>query len=107
MRRNSCLVTIAGNASSTRTGGAPSLASTPQTSVPVYASLERMRCTVDFNQCLPVEVGMPSPFSVLVMSRVLLPCRAIWKMRRITESAGGSSSSLGRFFAPSWIDTFL
>ena len=83
------------------------MASTPQTSVPVYASLERMRCTVDFNQCLPVEVGMPSPFSVFVMSRVLLPCRAIWKMRLTTASAGESSSSLGRFFAPSWTDTFL
>ena len=49
---------------------------------------------------LPLEVGMPSALRVLAMSRVLLPWRAMSKMRRATASAGGFSSSLGRFFGP-------
>ena len=44
---------------------------------------------------------MPSALRALVMSRTLLPSKAILKMRLITASAGGSGSSLGRFFAPS------
>ena len=57
-------------------------------------------------QRLPWGLAMPSLFRVLVMSRMLVPSRAIWKMRRTTPSAGGSSSSLGRFLTPSCTGTF-
>ena len=40
-------------------------------------------------QRLPWGLDRPSWFRVLVMSKVLVPCRAIWKMRRATPSAGG------------------
>ena len=62
---------------------------------------------VVFCHRLPLTVGMPSELSVLVMSRMLLPWRAMSKMRRTIASAGGSSSSLGRFFGPSWTWTRL
>ena len=100
--RNSCLETMAGCASSTRTGAWPSFALIPQTTAPVYASLSNMVWMVVLSHFLPLTVGMPSALRVLVMSRMLLPCRAMSKMRRTTASAGWSSSSLGRFFGPSW-----
>ena len=100
MRWNSRLETMAGCASSTRTGGAPSLALAPQTTVPAYASLVSTKWTVVLSHFLPLEVGMPSALRVLAMSRVLFPWRAMSKMRRATASAGGFSSSLGRFFGP-------
>ena len=66
MRRNSCLETMAGCVSSTRTGGAPSLALAPQTTVPAYASLVSTKWTVVLSHFLPLEVGMPSALRVLV-----------------------------------------
>ena len=100
MRRNSCLETMAGCASSTRTGGWPSFALAPQTTIPAYASLVRMKWTVVLSHFLPLEVGMPSALRVLAMSRVLFPWRAMSKMRLATASAGGFSSSLGALLRP-------
>ena len=56
---------------------------------------------------LPLVVGMPSALRVLVTSRMLLPWSTMSKTRLTTASAGGFSSSLGRFFAPSWTWTRL
>ena len=59
-RSNWSLVTVAGNAFSTRTGSAPSFALLPQTRVPRYASFLRMLWTVGLFQSLPLGLAMPS-----------------------------------------------
>ena len=93
---------MAGWASSTLTGGWPSPELIPHTTAPVYPSLSSIVWTVVLSHFLPFMVGMPSALRVLVMSRMLLPFRAMSKMRRTTASAGGFNSSFGRFLTPSW-----
>ncbi|MCY4624393.1 MAG: hypothetical protein OXC99_05250 [Chloroflexi bacterium] len=83
------------------------MAVVPQTTAPVYASLASMAWMVVLSHLLPLTVGMPSALRVLVMSRMLLPWMTMSKMRRTIASAGGSSSSLGRFVGPSWTWTLL
>ena len=75
---------MAGNAFSTRTGGAPSLASTPQTRVPVYTSFLRMMWTPFLDQSLPVGLAIPSSLRVRVTARIPLPALAMPKMRSTT-----------------------
>ena len=100
-RRNRALETMAGNAFSTRTGSALSLASAPQTRAPVYASFLRMMWTPFLDQSLPVGLAMPSSLRVRVMSRIPLPASAMPKMRSTTAAVVGSGSRVGRFLAPS------
>ena len=64
---NWSLVMMAVNACSTRTGSAWSLAFTPQSIVPVYASLVRMPWTLVLPQSFPLGLAMPSSLRVLVM----------------------------------------
>ena len=104
--RNRALDMMAGKAFSTRTGSALSLASVPQTRVPVYASFLRMIWTPFLDQSLPVGLAMPSSLSVRVMSRIPLPTSAMPKMRSTTGAVVGSGSSVGRFLAPSCTMSF-
>ena len=106
-RRNRDLETMAGNAFSTLTGSALSLASTPHTRVPVYTSLRRMMWTPFLDQSLPVGLAMPSSLRVLVMSRMPVPDSAMSKMRSTTGAVAGSGSRVGRFLAPSCTMTLL
>ena len=105
-RRNRDLETMAGNAFSTLTGSAPSLASVPQTRVPVYTSFLRMMWTPFFVHCLPVGLAMPSSLRVRAMSRIPLPDSAMPKMRSTTGDVSGSGSRVGRFLAPSCTMSF-
>ena len=101
------LETIAGNASSTRTGSAPSLAFKPQTNVPVYVSLMRIAWRVVLPQRFPLGLAMPSSLSVRAMSSVDFPASDMSKMRLMTWDESGSGSSLGLFLGPSWTITRL
>ena len=60
-----------------------------------------MLCTELFNHFFPLGLGMPSAFSVFVMSRVLLPWAAMSKIRRINGAAFLFTSSRALFLAPS------
>ena len=92
---------IAGKAFSTRTGSALSLASVPQTRLPVYTSFLRMMWTPFLDQSLPVGLAMPSSLRVRVMARIPLPASAMPKMRSTTAEVAASGSREGRFLAPS------
>ena len=83
------------------------MALAPQTTVPVYASLLSMVWMVLLSHRFPLGLATPSALRALVMSRELLPCRAMSKMRLTTASAGGFSSSVGRFLGPSGTITLL
>ena len=92
---------MAGKAFSIRIGSALSLASVPQTRVPVYASFLRMMWTPFLDQSLPVGLAMPSSLRVRVMSMIPLPASAMPKMRSTTVAVMRSGSRVGRFLAPS------
>ena len=84
-RRNWALVTMAGNAFSTRTGSAWSLAFTPQSIVPVYASLVRIRCESTWEAARREAVSLllsRRPARVEAAGRLGQPCR------RQVESVG-------------------
>ena len=106
-RLNWAVETIAGNASSTRTGSALSLAFTPQINVPVYVSLMRIAWRVVLPQRFPLGLAMPSSLSVRAMSSVDFPASDMSKIRLTTLDESGSGSSLGLFLGPSWTITLL
>ena len=54
---------------------------------------------MDFNQCLPVEVGMPSPFRVLVYGLMAYAMLAIFLSVLTSSSSMGIAFSLAYFFA--------
>ena len=98
---------MAGNAFSTRTGSALSLAFAPQTSVPVYASLVRMLWTLVLAHSLPLGLAMPSLLRVRMISSVPSPASAMSNMRLTMRDASGSISRVGLFFGPSCTMTRL
>ena len=98
---------MAGNAFSTRTGSALSLALIPQTSVPVYASLVRMLWTLVLAQSFPLGLAMPSLLSVRMISSVPFPASAMSYMRLTVGATSGSISRVGLFLGPSCTMTRL
>ena len=106
-RRNWALEMMAGNAFSTRTGSALSLAFAPQINVPVYASLVRMLWTLALPQSFPLGLEMPSLLRVRVISSVPLPASAMSKMRLTMRDVSGLISRVGLFLGPSCAMTRL
>ena len=79
-RSNSSGVTMAGQAPSTRASGAPSAGLAGKTHVPVYASFASNARTARLVHRPPLQVGVPSLFSVVAMSAVLRRAAAMSKM---------------------------
>ena len=92
---------MAGNAFSTRTGSAWSLAFTPQSIVPAYASLVRMPWTLVLPQSFPLGLAMPSLLRVRMISSVPFPASAMSNMRLTMRDASGLISRVGLFLGPS------
>ena len=106
-RSNWSLVTVAGNAFSTRTGPTPSLALLPQTRVPRYASFLRMLWTVGLFQSLPLGLAMPSSLRMRTIFIIPLRDSARSKMRLTMPFVSGSGSRVGLSLGPSCTLTFL
>ena len=60
------------------------LATVPQTRVPVYTSLVRMKRTALLVQSFPVALEMPSPLRVRAISSIPFPVSASSKIRLTT-----------------------
>ena len=95
---------IAGKAFSTRTGSALSLASVPQTRLPVYTSFLRMMWTPFLDQSFPAGLAMPSSLRARAMSKH--PPTGFGHVEEAllttAEPSSSSGSRVGRFLAPSW-----
>ena len=106
-RSDWALVTVAGNAFSTRTGSAPSLALLPQTRMPRYASFLRMLWTVGLFQSLPLGLAMPSSLRMRTIFIIPLRDSARSKIRLTMPVVSGSGSRVGLSLGPSCTLTLL
>ena len=98
---------MAGNALSTLTGSAPSLALLPQTRVPKYASFLRMLWTVGLFQSLPLGLAIPSSLRMRTIFIIPFRVSARSKMRLTMPVVSGSGSRAGLSLGPSCTLTFL